>query len=403
MMNHTNVRRRDHSGNRNNRLPQPTVYRMVCNGQYNDLLNHIKEFPQDVYWEDGDGRTALFFVCGAILWSASPSETTPALEAILAVDPRLIAKSDRASWTPLHVVCHKAALHETVAKLELVCRLVEACPEALSIRLNAEYCAKTPFHLACESEIDISALQAMLRVDPSLATQTCYQGSGGTHGGRCGETPLELVWKTQMRKPYESRSTLATTLPKMELLLRAAYFGTIAMDETTCGNARQRPFWLLPAVCSIRCPRDYASQMLSLHRQEMSVPDHRTGWLPLHYAILSAQEQDTTAYTSFLIERLLEECPNASMVPFRPGGNLLPLHVLVADRAMTWHNGGVQQLAWASHASVLIAPDPRSRLVPALESAIHAFKSRQHLSTTFELLRLAPQVLQEGFFSLSGH
>jgi len=247
----------------------------------------------------------------------------------------------------------------------------------------------------------------MLRVDPSLASRTCYQGSGGTHGGRSGETPLELVWKTQRKKPNggECRS-LATTLEKMELLVRAAYCGTLEMDETTHGDERQQqqqqpPFSLLRAVSSIRCPRDYASQILSLHRKDISIPDHQTGWLPLHYAILSAEERDTTAYTSFLVGRLLEESPDAAMVPFRTGSHLFPLHVLIADRAMTWHNGGVQQLALVSNASVLIAPDPRSRLVPVLESAIHAFKSRQHLSTTFELLRLTPQVLQEGFFSLA--
>ena len=404
-MNHT-ISRPDHGGTRNNRLPQPTVYRLIGNGQFHDIPNRIKEFPQDVYWEDGDGRTALHLFCRVIPHLTHPSDVTPVLDALLAVDPRLVAKPDRVSWTPLHIVCYQAGLLGNAVQGELVDRLVMACPEAMSVRLKTGSSAsKTPFHLACESGLDISALQAMLRVDPSLASLTCYQGSGGTHGGRSNETPLELVWKTLRKRPYRGGcSSLATTLEKMELLLRADYCGTIVMDETIHGNERQRqqqqPFSLLRAVSSIRCPRDYANQILSLHREDISAPDHQTGWLPLHYAILSAEEQDTTAYTSFLIGRLLEEYPDAAMVPFRPGSHLLPLHVLIADRAMTWHNGGVQQLALVSNASVLIAPDPRSRLVPVLESAIHAFKSRQHLSTTFELLRLTPQVLQEGFFSL---
>ena len=103
----------------------------------------------------------------------------------------------------------------------------------------------------------------------------------------------------------------------------------------------------------------------------------------------------------FLLEKLLEYYPQAANVPFHtsmsPYKILLPLHVAIANREMTWHKGGIQHLALAS-VDVLRFSDPRSRLPPALQSATHAYKSRMHLSTTYELLRLAPEVLQEGFF-----
>jgi hypothetical protein len=71
---------------------------------------------------------------------------------------------------------------------------------------------------------------------------------------------------------------------------------------------------------------------------------------------------------------------------------LLPLHVLVFDKKMTWYDGGVKALVCA-YPDALRVPDPRNGLVPALESAIHGTASRSHFSTTYELLRKSPDVL----------
>ena len=59
---------------------------------------------------------------------------------------------------------------------------------------------------------------------------------------------------------------------------------------------------------------------------------------------------------------------------------------------MTWHNGGVKAVVFA-YPEALRVPDPRNGLVPALESAIHGATSRLHLSTTYELLRKSPDIL----------
>jgi len=398
-------------------LPTPTVYRLAIGGRYNEILSHIQTYPQDIYWEDDHGSTALHILCSSRHNMTTTTKTSfyETIYEIIEIDPTLIAKPKHStSWTPIHIFLEIRFLSSTsrgwtttVEEDEhLLLHMIQVYPSAVSIRLQKAYHSKTPFHIACQANVNLPILKAVLLVDPSLALQTCSRPDGRD------ETPMELLWTREEpteRENVDRRNIwLTKLLQKMALVLQAAYCGEIVdiddddvddNDGTTPEQGKRRTFHLLCAMSSIRCPRDYVSRVLSIERKQISIPDSRMGWLPLHYAILSAQEEDTTAYSSFLIGQLLEEYPEAAMIPFRPGGTLLPLHVLIADRAMTWHNGGVQQLAMASHASVLIQADPRTRLVPAFESAIHAIKSRQHLTTTFELLRLAPQVLQDNFFS----
>ena len=373
-------------------LPGPTVYRLASERRYGEIPIHVQANPQDIYWADRYGSTALHILCcsrqvGDPLWRA--------IDSILSRDPRLVRRPNEASWTPLHLACEKRLLWRTnVATGDLVLKLIDACPEAVTMRLQTGYKAKTPFHIACETNADIRVLRAILRVAPSLATQSYYKKDSGdrTRHTKVNETALELLWNAQLKD--QRPSSLEESLAKMEPLLRAAFCGTI-MDGDTFASG---PFPIVCAACHVRCPRAYLSHILTIHSRNIAIPNPETGLLPLHYAILSADEADQTAYTGTLIEWLVEEYPQAALVPFRPGSHVMPLHVLIVDRGMTWHKGGVQPLALAA-TEVLTIADPRSGLVPALESAIYAYLSRIHLSTTYELLRLAPEVLQSGFAS----
>jgi hypothetical protein len=382
MMNHPLYRRTNDAP-----LPGPTVYRLASERRYGEIPSHVESNPQDIYWADRYGSTALHVLCCS---RQVGDPLSRAIESILQRDSTLVGRPNEASWTPLHLACEKRLLwRANVATGDLALRLIAACPEAVSMRLQNGYRAKTPFHIACETNAVLSVLQAMLRAEPSLVTQSYH-----TRASR--EIPLELIWKAQWND--QRPTSLGESLAKMEVLLRAAFCGTI-MDASGNEDATD-PFPIACAVCSIRCPRDYVSRILMTHSGEIPTPNPKTGYLPLHYAILTTEEDDPTAYTSFLIERVVEEYPAAALVPFRQGSQVLPLHVLIADRFMTWHKGGVQYLALAS-TDVLKMPDPRSRLVPALESAVHAHTSRMHLSTTYELLRLAPEVVSAGFSSAS--
>jgi len=76
-----------------------------------------------------------------------------------------------------------------------------------------------------------------------------------------------------------------------------------------------------------------------------------------------------------------------------PATGRVPLHVAVSDALMTWHKGGVRELTFACP-DALRKRDPASQLVPFLASGVVADKSRLHLSTTYELLLAAPEMVQ---------
>jgi hypothetical protein len=335
----------------------------------------VESHPQDVVWADQYGSTALHVLCRS---QDIADPLLHAVDSILDQDPYIAGQPNVATWTPLHLACEKRLMwRNNIHTDPLVLKLIAACPEAVSTRLQSGFKAKTPFHIACEYDSSLDVLKAMLRINPKLATQPYARPSVQKEIYNISEHPLQILWNSLIKRGQPD-------LVKMELLLRAAYCGTVDDDPS---------FQLLPAACSIRCPRDYVSRVISTHPHQISVPDHH-GLLPLHYAIKSAEEQ-SQPYTDFLIEQLITEFPEAASIPFGQG-NVLPLHVLISDRAMTWHKGGVRHLVFSSP-DALRMQDPRSRLVPFMESAIHATKSRLHLSTTYELLRAAPEVIQGGF------
>ena len=71
---------------------------------------------------------------------------------------------------------------------------------------------------------------------------------------------------------------------------------------------------------------------------------------------------------------------------------LLPLHVAITDCQMTWNKGGIKALVYA-YPDAVRKVDPRNGLFPFQASAIHATRSKLHLSTTYELLLAAPEMI----------
>ena len=370
--------------------PGPALYRLAAERMYNRVPEHVRSHPQDILWRDRYGSTALHILCQIRFIDDALLE---AVHAILQEAPHQAAWPNIATWTPLHFACEKRLLWgNNISNTELVLQLIQACPKAVSIRMTNGFKAKTPFHISCEVDASMEILRAMLRVDPSLATESY----GVQDVYSITESPLHLLWNATTKSNGHNSAGNANQLrlseEKMELLLRAAYCGTV--QEGNDNDRHHPPFRLLNATCSIRCPKDYVSRVLQTHAAEIRQIDQQ-GYLPLHYVIENAQE-DSPSYTRFLLEHLLEEYPTAASVPF--GGtssqntSLLPLHVILTDRAMTWDKGGVQLLTMA-YTDALRIPDPRNHLVPFLASAVHATKSRLHLSTTLELLLAAPEMI----------
>ena len=363
----------------------PRLYRLAAGRQYNHIPEHVETHPDDIHWTDMYGSTALHLLCQTRTQDAYADGTLlAAVDAILQHDSRVVAQPNQANRTPLHLACDTTSLWGEHHNTPLILRLIRACPGAVSIRISSGFKQKKPFHISCEVDADVDVLRAMLQVDPGLAT-ALYGVKDGDHTN-FGD-PISLLWNARMEKPNEDEQE---TNEKMALVLRAAYCGVVEdEDHPNLQSAALIPeFRLVNAMCTIKCPRDYILRVLDTHSNELSLPDGQ-GLLPLHCAVINAQEG---SHTEFLLETLLQYYREAASIPIPTHLNALPLHVLITDQSMTWNKGGVQHLVYA-YPDALRIPDPRDGLVLFLASATHAIKSRLHLSTTYELLLAAPDVI----------
>jgi ankyrin repeat protein len=375
----------------------PTIYRLAADRQYDAIPSRVQSHPEDLNWHDRYGSLALHILCQA---RAVDEPLLAAVDAILRVAPEQVAWANVATWTPLHFAVEKRlAWGNDRNTTALILRLIKACPSTVSVRTHSGFKTKTPFHIACEADADYVVLKAMLTINPNLATEPYVKKDVYS----VVENPLQLLWKNNkhssstnnnhnhnndnQNSPNHNNSLRSQrhTKEKMALLLKAAHYGTVRTLPAG------RTFRLLNAACSIRCPRDYFTLVLQEHRDQIDQPDE-DGLLPLHYAVMNASP-DSQAYTHFVVEALLEAYPQGASIADSAGR--LPLHVAVSDALMTWHKGGVRELTF-SCPNALRRRDPVSGLVPFLASASVANKSRLHLSTTFELLLAAPEMVQSG-------
>lgn len=468
----------------------PTLYRLAADRQYDRIPDRIHSNPDDLFWTDRYGSTALHILCQA---RTVDRKLLKAVDAMVRPAPFLVSWPNVASWTPLHFAVEKRLVcggpHPDTLPTALILRLIKACPTAVSIRTQGVSKSKTPFHIACEADADYSVLEAMLRINPALSTEPWVQKDVYN---TVAENPLSVLWK---QYSYHAAGSIATTTSsssaqhhhhhhyrirtkqKMALLLQAAYcksvnnnyhhhhhhrpvvvgptsnsVTTTTLDQSpshivastisspydddyhyyhqqyhhqqylhirnqqqqqqhqqqqqqqqhfrqvspttadepdTFHDSACRSFRLLNAACCVRCPRDYFSQVLSeASLRDIYEPDE-DGLLPLHYAVQHAHA-DSQPYTQFVVESLLHVAPHAAAAT-DPLGRL-PLHMAVSDTLLTWHKGGVKELVW-SYPSALRQIDPVTGLVPFLASATAATQSRLHLSTTYELLLAAPEMV----------
>lgn len=348
----------------------PALYRYAANRDYHKIPLRVATHPSDIYWVDSYGSNALHLLCQDRS-QENPTLLLKAVDAILRVAPEVVAHLNAATWSPMHFAAEK----RLVASTELMLHLMEACPHAVSLRTKRGFKSKTPFHIACEADASFHVLKAMLSIDPRLAVQPFVPQEEEQHSYASFENPLQLLWR------HESRTF--ETFHKMSLLLQAAHCGSVRRPSST--KSHHHSFCLINAVCTVRCPTDYAATILE--QSSVDRPDSR-GYLPIHYAV--APSRTPPHYTQFIVQHLVRQAPATAAVP-DPHGRLA-LHVAVGDVGLTWHKGGVRELSY-TYTAALRRPDPQTGLVPALQSAVRATESRLHLSTTLELLLMAPEVV----------
>jgi hypothetical protein len=371
------------------RIPGPTLLRLIQQHRFPEALEQFRARPHDALYKDGVGETALYALCKM---RPDSDHILQMMEEIVAMYPNLVDDPNNNGVTPMHAAAMQNEKgRDTQRQLML---LITASPLAVKRQLPRSMSACTPFHFVCQQNASGDVLKAMLEIDPSLATLPKIQISDTLTSGY----PLFLLWVGM--KGIDAPENW----PKMELLLRAAIRAPLddhprKNDDSQDDNPQIR-FDVLRAACMVNpCPRDFIQMLIQRYPHRLSWRDQH-GLLPLHHAILSSDKK-WPHHAEFLIEAILKRYPDAAAYPFgdklscriEMSPSLLPIHVLIADSGMTWQSGGIKDLAFA-YPNALQTPDPRNQLVPALSSAPLAVQSRLHLSTTYELMRLSPEIFQ---------
>ncbi|KAG7373930.1 ankyrin repeat domain protein [Nitzschia inconspicua] len=377
------------------RIPGPTVFRLVAQHQYLEAVDALQERPQDAHYEGYHGDTALHVMCRL---TKCPIFLIRVVDAILVVDPTMAGRPNQLGFTPLHFACLNLGSINYIDRPDwenVVLKLITAYPAAVTRQLPRNLQSKTPFHLACAANASASVLTAMLTVSPTLAVQPFLQVSETSTAGY----PLFLLWNA-----VESSDDWS----KMELLLRAATGAPIIRthqrqqyppsNSSNSGPNTDGPddlFDVLNAACRTNpCPRDYLSLLLQRFPNRASWTDLE-GLLPLHHVILNARKNWKDGTEKFLIQRLLQLYPTGASCPFTHHRDppLLPLQYLISDSEANWPEYGISELIDA-YPEALRIPDPRTGLVPALASAPFAIHSRLHLTATYKLLLISPEVFE---------
>lgn len=331
-------------------VSQPTLYLLASHHKYEEIVRRLEESEtSSLDWTDVYGNNVLHVLCRQQCMSRQ------AIDAVIAKKPSMAGQPNDASFTPLHLACERRLrLIRHPDTDSIILDLIHACPSAVSKRRESGFARETPLGMACIACADISVLEAMLRVDPSLATPKTYSTP----------CPLQLLGSCGLKD-------------HVALLLLTAYFGHVVEDRRS---------FLLHAACFQRIPRDCFNLVLQNNLDQIMEQDH-LGNLPLHYA-LSQQNHTAAAFTEYVVLSLLEHAPEAAEIPNREGR--LAVHCALDHQLLTWYKGGLCHVAPRS----LLVRDPRTALYPFQMAAIHANQSRLGLSTLYEILRAAPEVLQ---------
>jgi ankyrin repeat protein len=334
---------------------QPTLYILATNRKYDEIVARLlKNETSSLEWQDFQGNTVLHILCRQDRMSKQ------AIDAVIEKRPFMIDLRNQSSWTPLHLACHQriGIAPELLPQIDAIrLGLIRACPSAVSTRRESGYARENPLEMACTARADIVVLEAMLCIDPSLAMP---------HKDPANIVKLlQQLWNSNLKD-------------HVALILLTAYFGRVVEDRRS---------FLLHAACFQRIPRDCFEEILRENRDQVLIPDH-LGNLPLHHAVSQRQIQPE-AITGFIVTSLLELEPDSAHVRNHEGR--FALHCALDHPRMTWHQGGLSKLA---PLSFLSACDPRTGLYPLQMAALHANLSRLYLSTLYEIMRAAPEVVQ---------
>mmetsp|Transcript_4650 Transcript_4650/g.6729 ORF Transcript_4650/g.6729 Transcript_4650/m.6729 type:complete len:360 (-) Transcript_4650:1730-2809(-) len=351
----------------------PSLYVLALNQKFDDILESLDndDYASSLDWIDKQGNTLLHILCRQ---NNLPSRL---VKLVIERRPGMVAQRNYTSWTPLHLAFDsrrnlknrpgKSRSYRTNGDGEstnnILLQLIQACPRAVSIPRESGFARETPFHIACEAQVEIQILEAMLKIDPTLAITELHTG-------------INRLFRDKL---YEH----------VNLILLTAWAGKLTSEKA----------FLLHATCVQCIPREYFMKILNEYKQFATLLKDSNGNTPLHLAAIQKPSRVAPAHLQFIINSLLDADSRAA--DQINGEGRYPLHCALDNPHVPWitstpHFGTTclsRALLGSSKQALLCTRDAITCLYPFQLSATHAHRSRLHLTTTFEILRAAPEVL----------
>ena len=368
----------------------PLLYRFVRQKRYDNALDRMTSHPEEALWSNAFQRTVLHVLCDVPPHSFSAS-LLALTKTLVNRHPEMVAQPCDMGWTPLHYCAHQQ-------NSKLLLTLIQACPYAVACKEGRSQMQRTPFHICLMANAPEPILRAMLEIDPSLALQRCRRELFGYYHDESRSppnmSPLQVLWNTHG----------VAAMSKLELVLTTVFTGKVVDGD---GD------FVLHAACYQPCPDELFLHILNKYPEQAMQVDQK-GNLPLHYAVAHAsiermerynwdavmrnkhavnEQVRTGPYANYIVEQLLQTCPQAASK--KNGQGQLALHAAVSNPHVTWNQTVMDQLIMA-YPEALQTCDAAHGLYPALAAAasVAHSSSRLNLSATYQLLRAAPEIVK---------
>jgi len=283
---------------------EPVLFVLAQRGKWDALILRTLTHPQEVFWVNQYGNTALHLACSK----------KPPLEAVVALlreFKQAAMMQTTTGMTPLHYACFCGASSQVI-KL-----LIETCTKSVSIR---DKYGRTPLHCACCGQnTSFQIFNQLLETNPSFC---CSSDSSG-------RTPLSLIlddYADAIEEQFKSNKVSQEQLKQLDqlwqcvtLFLKTAHYGSV-------GNIPDEDKFLLIHTCVnvSSCPQRFFFLAVNLCPEQLIEIDP-DGNLPLHVA--ASRPDFNSQSCCAVIEILLQKYPFAACV--RSSNGSLPLQLAV--------------------------------------------------------------------------
>jgi len=310
-----------------------------------EIMKLLEFNSESIIYTDNNGWTPLHVGCCFGL-------ATPCIKFLINSNTSLITMKSNDQSTPLIIALRSGARGDTIRLL------LEMNPIDVSSSINNQW---TPLHIAVLNEASVSILEALIQIDPRTALISTLSNQ---------QTPLGLYWNNYypwIESSTEERRIVSILLNPYSLM--SSKYGNYGMVHSVF-SFTQKITGLLP----------FALKFFSIDARIKDIK----GRLPLHVLL-----QRSDHLSSNNLNLLLKAFPKAA--ESIDNEERLPLQIAINQDQTSWE---IVRNIFECFPNAIYICDKKTGLYPFMTAALNS-----NLNQSFELLRLAPQLIPNFFVS----